>query len=162
MSVQCFSHVGVCTSDLERSRRFYREVLGFVERSTVTVGAEVGQLIEIDSPSFTLRSVFLERDGFRIELMEMVDPGPVGSGERRPFNTCGLTHFAVRVDEIEPVIAQVQALGGTVLDNTRVGDPSIGVELMYVLDPDGVRVELIRLPGDPTQTPGEPIADESA
>jgi Glyoxalase/Bleomycin resistance protein/Dioxygenase superfamily len=43
-----FSHVGVCCSDLDRSTRFYADVLGFRELFTVELGAEVAATMEID------------------------------------------------------------------------------------------------------------------
>lgn len=159
MAVQFFSHVGICVSDLPRSRRFYRDGLGFAEMSQVTVGAEVGALIEVESDALTLQSVFLERDGSRIELMEFADPGPEGDGERGRFNTLGLTHMAFRTDDLAALTETIREHGGIVLDHTRVGQADMGVELIYVLDPDGVRIELIQLPGDPTVVPGEPIND---
>lgn len=158
MTVTFFSHLGICTSDLARSRAFYTGALGFTEVSGISVGPEVGALIELDTPDLALTSVFLERDGARIELMEFGHP-PHGDGHRRPFDTRGLTHLAVRTDDTAAVAAEVVALGGTVLEHTRVGDPEVGVELLYVLDPDGVRIELIQVPGDPTLPPGEPLED---
>lgn len=157
MAIQHFSHLGICVTDVKRSIAFYREVFGFVEVSKTAVGAEVGPLIELDCAELHLRSHFLERDGLRIELMQFDAPQPLGSRERGPFNTLGLTHLAFRVSAIEPVIAGVIEHGGTVIESTRVGRADMGVELIYVLDPDGNRIELILLPGDPTQAPGDPV-----
>lgn len=157
MSIQHFSHLGICVTSLHRSIAFYREVLGFVEVSKTAVGAEIGPLIELHSADLQLRSHFMERDSMRIELMEFDAPRPLGDGERSPFNTLGLTHLAIRVAATGPVLASVAQHGGTVLEQTRVGQADIGVELIYILDPDGVRIELIQLPGDPMQAPGEPV-----
>jgi catechol 2,3-dioxygenase-like lactoylglutathione lyase family enzyme len=38
MAVRRFSHLGLCVADLERSLRFYRDGLGFRERSSLDVG----------------------------------------------------------------------------------------------------------------------------
>lgn len=157
MAVQHFSHLGICVTDLDCSIGFYREVFGFTEVSKTAVGAEVGRLIELDYAELQLRSHFMERDGLRIELMQFDAPKPLGDRERGCFNTLGMTHLAFRVAGLYPVIASVIAHGGTVLEQTRVGQADIGVELIYVLDPDGNRIELILLPGDPTQAPGDPV-----
>ena len=42
------SHVGICVSDLERSRRFYVETLGFEEQFSHRVGTEFERLMEVD------------------------------------------------------------------------------------------------------------------
>lgn len=160
MTVQHFSHVGICVRNLKNAIAFYREVLGFVEVSKTSVGAEVGPLVEIDAPDLRLHSHFLERDHMRLELMEFEAPEPRGTGERGPFNHLGLTHLAIRVTEIGDILDKVLDYGGSVLEHTLVGQEDMGVELIYILDPDGVRIELIRLPGDPTMAPGEPVMVE--
>jgi lactoylglutathione lyase len=155
MSVQYFSHVGICVSDLERSIRFYRDVLGFELLSRVTVGKEIAPLIELDGVE--LHSRFLERDGSRIELLYYVSPTARGPFGRRPMNQVGLTHLAIRVDDVESLARRIEAAGGKVWMDTRVGDPAAGVELVYATDPDGTRIELIQVPGDPAAPPGEPL-----
>lgn len=157
MAIQHFSHLGICVSSLDRSIAFYTQVLGFVEVSRTSVGAEIGPLIELDSEDIQLRSHFLERDHMRLELMEFDAPAPSGNGERGAFNRLGLTHLAVRVSSTGDVLGKVAEYHGAVLEHTRVGQADIGVELIYVTDPDGVRIELIQLPGDPSLAPGEPV-----
>lgn len=157
MTVQNFSHLGMCVSSLDRSIAFYREVLGFIEVSKTIVGPEIGPLIEMDEQDLQLHSHFLERDNMRLELMEFSAPRPTGDSERGPFNRLGLTHLAVRVSELGDILDKVPEYGGKVLDHTLVGQKDIGVELIYVTDPDGVRIELIKLPGDPALAPGEPV-----
>ena len=136
---------------------FYTQVLGFVEVSRTLVGAEIGPLIELDADDIQLRSHFLERDHMRLELMEFDAPAAVGNGERGGFNKLGLTHLAVRVSATNEALARVTEYHGVVLEHTRVGQADMGVELIYVTDPDGVRIELIQLPGDPSMAPGEPV-----
>ncbi len=157
MSIQHFSHLGICVSSLERSIAFYTRVLGFVEVSSTAVGAEVGPLIEVEAPEIRLRSHFLERDRMRIELMEFDAPPPLGNGDRGDFNRLGLTHLALRVSHLDEALARVAEWHGEVLEHTRVGQAGMGVELIYITDPDGVRIELIQLPGDPSMAPGEPV-----
>lgn len=157
MAIQHFSHLGICVSSLDRSISFYTQVLGFVEVSRAIVGPEVGPLIEMDEADLQLRSHFLERDHMRIELMEFDAPQPSGDGQRGAFNRLGLTHLAVRVSSVAEALELVPQYHGVILENTRVGQADMGVELIYITDPDGVRIELIQLPGDPSVAPGEPV-----
>lgn len=158
MAIQHFSHLGICVSSLNRSIAFYTQVLGFIEVSRTSVGTEIGPLIELDADDIQLRSHFLERDNMRLELMEFDAPAPSGNGERGDFNRLGLTHLAVRVSDVNEALAKVAEYHGTVLEHTRVGQADIGVELIYMTDPDGVRIELIQLPGDPSMAPGDPVS----
>ena len=141
-----FSHIGICVSDLERSLRFYCEGLGFEPAESHTVGAEFGRLMEVDDVA--LQSRFVRRGGVSIELLHFDSPGHTGEPVRRPMNQLGLTHLSVRVDDVDAVAAVIESLGGTVLPDTRTTFGSSNeLDFVYCTDPDGVRVELMRLPG---------------
>jgi glyoxylase I family protein len=64
---------------------------------------------------------------------------------RRPVNQLGLTHLNFRVDDVDAVAARLRDLGGTVLEHTRT---TFGPEMdfLYCTDPDGTRIELMKLP----------------
>jgi lactoylglutathione lyase len=142
-----FSHLGICVSDLERSLHFYCEALNFVPAESHAVGNEFGALMELDG--VVLRSQFVRRDGVAIELLHFASPGAVGAPLRRPMNQLGLTHLSVRVDDVDAVAATVERLGGTVVAGSRttfdVGGTSL--DFVYCTDPDGVRIELMNIPG---------------
>ncbi|MCA9506371.1 MAG: VOC family protein [Myxococcota bacterium] len=152
MTFQYVMHVGVCVRDLERSLRFYRDGLGFAE-----VG--VGRL-EIEGeptatmlglPDLELHAIYLERDGVRIELLHYPRPGTVGPAEARPMNQPGLTHFAMRVTDLDEAIERIRDFGGHLVEGSRVHNPVYAAHLTYVTDPDGTRIELIETPKDPTR-----------
>jgi lactoylglutathione lyase len=141
------SHVGVCVSDLERSLRFYCEGLGFELAASHQVGEEFAALMEV--PGVRLESRMITRDGVTVELLGFTEPGTTGDGGRRPMNQLGLTHFSLRVDDVEAVAAAIVALGGSVVGGTRTTFELGGAALdfVYCTDPDGVRIELMHLPG---------------
>jgi len=142
-----FSHLGLCVSDLERSVRFYCEGLGFELVQSHTVGQEFARLMEVED--VVLQSRFVRRDGVSIELLHFDSPGHHGEQVRRPMNELGLTHLSLRVDDVDAVAATIDALGGTVLAQTRTtfGAGAGVLDFVYCTDPDGVRIELMRLPG---------------
>ncbi len=138
-----FSHVGVCCSDLERSTRFYVDALGFREVFTMDLGDEVSATME---QSGRFRSRMLSRGDLRLELLHWVEPQAGGPTTRRPMTQLGITHLCFRVDDIEVAARRVEECGGSVHRSTRSELPNPGgpsVQLMYVTDPDGVRVELM-------------------
>ncbi|MGH9016845.1 MAG: VOC family protein [Acidimicrobiales bacterium] len=141
-----FSHLGICVSDLERSMRFYCEGLGFTTAEAHEVGAEFDRLMELDGVA--LRSQFVRREQMAIELLSFSSPGPVGERSRRSMNQFGLTHLSIRVDDVAAAAADLERLGGTVVDGTRTTFdlPSATLDFVYCTDPDGVRIELMRLP----------------
>jgi glyoxylase I family protein len=142
-----FSHVGVCVSDLERSTRFYCELLGFRELFTFDMGPEVEATMAV--PGCRFRSRMLARGDVRVELLEWAEPAvQPGDGEPRPMTRTGLTHLCFRVDDVDEVLAAAEAAGGRALRDTLsvlegAGRDGADVKLVYALDPDGTRVELM-------------------
>jgi lactoylglutathione lyase len=155
VGVDYFAHVGICVSDLERSRRFYRDVLGFKEVAELRIGGAPTDTL-LGLPGMELHALWLDRDGRRIELLHYPQPGAVGPAEPRPMNQRGLTHLALRVSDLDGVLAALRAAGGQVLESTRVANPEYRARLVFATDPDGTRIELVEAPGDPTLAPGDP------
>jgi glyoxylase I family protein len=144
MAIQGFSHVGVCCSDLERSTRFYTEVLGFAELFTTEMGDEVAPTMERDGIRFVSR--MLRRDDLRLELLQWLTLEPQGDGQRRPMTMLGVTHLCFRVDDIDDLVDAAERYGGAVHRATLSVLPGVAVDggdlkLMYLTDPDGVRIE---------------------
>lgn len=144
-------HVGLCVADLERSRRFYRDGLGFAEAGGLEVAGEPTATMLGLEGDLELHAVYLERDGFRIELLHYPRPGHVGPAEARPMNQLGLTHFAIRVADLDQAIAEIERHGGALIEGTRIRNDEYGSDLCYVTDPDGVRLELVQVEVDPTR-----------
>jgi len=156
VAIQRIAYVGLCVADLERAQRFYRDGLGFEELTRLeAAGSASARILQV--PGADVQAVFLERDGMRIELLHFVKPGAIDGPSPRPMNLPGLTHFAVRVDDIDQTIAALSAAGGTLLEDTRVDTPAVRSRAAIVLDPDGTRLELIEAPGDPAAPMGVPV-----
>jgi lactoylglutathione lyase len=140
------SHLGLCVSDLDRSLRFYCDGLGFTRgggfdlESTPANGLD--RALEVDGPA-RLRSQWISHGALQIELLAFAAPSSGGTPSAHR-NQRGLTHLAFTVDDVDAAAARLVEHGGTRLDTTR-SNP--GVELVFVADPDGTRVELMGTPG---------------
>lgn len=147
MSGITVSHVGLCVADLDRALRFYCQGLGFELVQSHTVGEEFGRLMELEGVA--LRSRFVRRDGVSIELLHFDAPGHVGEPVRRPMNRLGLTHLSLLVDDLEATARTVVEFGGAVVHETRTTFETANgtLDFVYCTDPDGVRIELMQLPG---------------
>ncbi len=138
------SHIGICTSDLERSLRFYTEALGFtLERSIDEIGAPFDQLTEL--PGIPCRVHYVKSGGATIELIGYPNGDASGSRERRPMNQLGFTHMTLIVGDIDAVAAKVVQYGGQLHAQTRI-DSAFG-PIVFCTDPDGVRIELFQAAG---------------
>jgi catechol 2,3-dioxygenase-like lactoylglutathione lyase family enzyme len=134
------NHVGICVSDLERSRLFYQEVLGFELLREVDAPDEVTTKLADLAPPVGLKAVFLERDGFVLEVLYFAAAGANVPPRPRVMNDLGLTHISFSVDDVEVTVAKAVEHGGRVLENTQI-DIGFGNSIM-ICDPDGQRLEL--------------------
>ena len=88
-----FNHVGVCVTDLDRSRRFYQEVLQFRFWWELDAPDEgTSQLLEIPQP-VGLHAVYMVRDGLVLELLHFAQAG-TRAFRARVMNEPGLTHLS--------------------------------------------------------------------
>jgi catechol 2,3-dioxygenase-like lactoylglutathione lyase family enzyme len=140
------SHLGICVSNLERSLRFYCDGLGFEKSETFRVGNEYGPSLEVEG-EVVLTSHFVRRGALALELLAYRSPRVFGAPSQRR-NQLGFTHLSFVVADLEAAARHLVECGGTILPETRAGsgDPS-AVQVLFLADPDGVRIELIRYPG---------------
>ena len=132
-----FNHLGHCVADLERSRRFYEELLEFEFLREITPPDDPSnKLLQLKNP-MGMTACYLKRDGFILELLHFAGDGAKALPPReRAMNEPGLTHISVSVD-IEDICARISKYGGEVLEDTNIG---FGV---FVRDPDGQLIELL-------------------
>ena len=153
MAILRLTHIGICVADLEQSVRFYRDLLGFNVRSDLQVQGEPTDTL-LRLPDVDLHAVYVERDGTRIELLHYVSPGAVGEGEARSMNQRGLSHLALRVDDLAATVQTLRAAGVRILDETRIDVPAFSTAAVFVCDPDGTLIELLQSPADLQAPPG--------
>lgn len=132
-----FNHLGHCVTDLQRSRRFYEELLEFeFLREIQPPDDPSNKLLRLKNP-MGMTACYLKRDGFILELLHYAGEGTKALPAReRPMNEPGLTHISVSVD-IDDICSRIGDYGGEVLEDTNIG---FGV---FVHDPDGQLIELL-------------------
>ncbi len=125
MKVHELGHLVLYVRDLERSRRFYRDVLGFAELPSGPV-------------PFPAAAFSSGRTHHELLLIEVgADAAPIPPGRR-----VGLYHVGLKVgttdDELRDALATLRAN-----DVTIVGASDHGVtHSLYIEDPDGNELEL--------------------
>jgi catechol 2,3-dioxygenase-like lactoylglutathione lyase family enzyme len=139
------SHLGICVARLERSLRFYCDGLGFEKAETYAVGNEYRAGLEAEG-EVDLVSQFVRKDALALELLAWRSPGAAGRPSTRR-NELGFTHLSFVVADVDAAARHLVSCGGTLLSATRTGrgDPK-AVQIVFVADPDGVRVELMSTP----------------
>jgi len=132
-----FNHVGQCVTDLERSKRFYCELLGFVPDREINPPDKLSAQLLGLTPPLAMTASYLVRDGLVLELLHFAAPGRTEPYRPRAMNHPGLTHISLSVEDLDGVLARVGDYGGEVLADSNIGS---GV---FVRDPDGQLVELL-------------------
>lgn len=129
-----YSHIGLCVTDLDRSRRFYEEVFGFRSAFELrTEGPETPKLLRLEAP-LTLDAVYLWLDGLLLELLAF---DRTDRTSPRVMNEPGLTHLSLFVNDLDATIDAVGHHGGRVRTDTNIG------VAVFVEDPDGQAIEVI-------------------
>ena len=130
------NHVGLCVSDAAASRRFYENVFGFTHRNTLKVEDEPAARLLRVSPPVGLTAIYLELEGFVLELLHF-DRAGNDPARPRSFTEPGLTHLSFGTADIGATCELVEAHGGQVLEDTRLATA------VLVRDPDGQLLELL-------------------
>jgi len=98
MTEMVFNHVGLCVTDLERSRRFYEQALGFRFWWELDAPEEgTSTLLRLPSP-VGLHAVYLVHGGLVLELLHYGGGAP--AHHRRAMNEPGLTHLSLSVRDM--------------------------------------------------------------
>jgi lactoylglutathione lyase len=138
-------HTGLQVESLDRSLRFYRDVLGFEVVFQWNPQAEyIGTLVGY--PDVDLHAAILRMPGCDVflELLEYqnVERHAVDTRTANP----GTAHIAFFVDDLDALFADLVSKGvGTVSEPvTPTIGPNRGGRAVYMFDPDGIRVEFIQ------------------
>jgi len=149
MTVSRIHHAGVTVADVERSLRFYRDLLGMrVIEDVRLTRPEVAALLGTDELDLRLVNVDTG-DGRILELLEYARP----AGHRVDYTSRdpGSGHIALAVKGLDAIAAGIEAAGGSVISRHPVAAADTeGIfahaRLLYVRDPDGMILELVELP----------------
>jgi len=124
MEIKELGHVVLYVHEVERSRRFYRDVLGWRE-----IGGAFGGRAAAFSSGRTHHELLLIEVG--------PDAAPIPAGPR-----VGIYHFGLKVgesdDELREALATCQASGVRIVGSS---DHTV-THSLYILDPDGNEIEL--------------------
>jgi glyoxylase I family protein len=120
-----FHHISIGAKDLDKSRRFYSEGLGFTER--FSWGKEPKRTILMDTG-----------DGNYFELSQ--------GGPNHPHSEGVLRHLALRVDDCKAALERAREAGAEVTvearDVTLTSDPPLQIRIAFFKGPDGELIEL--------------------
>lgn len=136
------THVAVHVSDMERSIRFYRDVLGW--RQIFDVEADLKALEKTLGPNARCRSVGGRIGQLGVELVQ-ANYGPATP----PAHGLGLEILSLQVADAQKNYERLQALGVPICNPPMEVEGINGVKcrICIALDPDGQRIEFVEYDG---------------
>lgn len=138
-------HTGFQVADLERSVAFYRDILGFEIVFAWNPQADYIREL-VGYPDADIHAAILRLPGSDVflELLEYrnVERAPIDTRTANP----GTAHIAFFVDDLDVLYADLTARGVRSVSApvTPTIGPNEGGRAVYMIDPDGIRVELIQ------------------
>jgi lactoylglutathione lyase len=132
-----YNHTGQVVTDLERSKRFYQEVLGFKLWYEITPPDDATAKLSGLTPPLGVTASYLVLDGLVLELLHYSAPGAIAPFRPRTMNEPGLTHLSFSVDDVRGTAEKATDHGGQVIEESDVG------AAIFIRDPDGQLVELL-------------------
>jgi catechol 2,3-dioxygenase-like lactoylglutathione lyase family enzyme len=147
--IRAVDHINIVVSDLERSVRFYTELLGFRKtREAYLEGEWIDRIVGLRGVKARAAFIVAPAGEPRMELLAYTAPVGGAFPDNSRANTIGLRHIALRVDDMAATVARLRAAGVNVFsDPVRVPAGVVQHDagektLVYFLDPDGVILEL--------------------
>lgn len=139
-------HYGFTVSEVERSVRFYRDVLGLklVRISDRVNIPSYDTLLGYRDVRLRIAVLTHPVDEFVLELVQYVNP----PGRPREMENyfLGASHVAYEVDDVDALHAKLQAAGHRAINPPTdvIRDGRCVARAMYALDPDGISIEIFQ------------------
>ena len=144
-------HANIVVADMDRSVAFYARLGMSQSLDTIISGTWIANLTGLGGRELKARVVFMETggSGARLELIQYITPASQGIAGSSSPNSLGLRHFALVVDDIQKTYRELVEAGVSFFSEPQevTGNPEVAArigrkQLVYLLDPDGVIVEL--------------------
>ena len=134
-------NVLIVVDDLKAAIAFFAELGLELEGEATVEGPQVDRLVGLDGVRSDIASMRTPDGHGRIELDKFHTPSAVRAApEDTPVNTLGIRRIMFAVDDIEDVLARLQAHGAELVGEVTQYEDSY--RLCYVRGPEGIMVAL--------------------
>lgn len=124
-------HVGISVRDMEESIEWYQTNIGFFVVNDEYI------------PSLHTRIVFLEKDGFQLELFQHDNPKPLPADEQMPnsaLQTIGTKHLAFSTQDMAALKRSFKGNNVKIVHERLKGTDQV----MFIQDCNGILIEFIQ------------------
>ena len=141
MTIQRMDNVAIVVEDLDVAIAFFTELGMELEGEATVEGRSVDRLVGLEGVRTDITMMRTPDGHGRLELTKYHTPAAVGAEpENPPPNTLGLHRVMFAVEDIEDVLARLQAHGAELVGELEQYENSY--RLCYVRGPEGIIVAL--------------------
>ncbi len=133
-------HVGIVVEDLADAVAFFVELGLDLEGEAPVEGDWVGRIVGLEGVQAQIAMLKTPDGHGRLELTQFHSPSAVGGERQAPANALGIRHVTFAVDDIDTVVARLEARGGELIG--ELGRYRDSYRLCYLRGPQGIIVEL--------------------
>jgi catechol 2,3-dioxygenase-like lactoylglutathione lyase family enzyme len=135
------AHTGITTSDLDRSIRFFRDVLGMpVTEPALYDDPVMGKITGV--PEAAIRIAYVDLPGHKLELLQYLTPLQRRHSDLRPCDS-GHLHLSLSVEGIDEVAGRMSQAGFKLAGPIQQVEDAGGFRVIYTYGFDGLVIELM-------------------
>jgi catechol 2,3-dioxygenase-like lactoylglutathione lyase family enzyme len=140
MRIRRIDHIGIIVNDLDAAKEFFVD-FGLVVHGEVGLeGALLERLLGLDEVKTSLVMMGPPDGEANIELIKFHRPAGGQVPEHAAVNALGIRHIAFLVEDIEAIVAKLQAKGAEPFSAVQRYEDSY--KLCYVRGPEGIILDL--------------------
>lgn len=141
--ITAIRHIGLVVNDLEKSLKFWCEVMGFTQlRQIDETGPYIDSMLGLKDVHVTTVKLSAP-DGNLLELLFFHSHPDKIRWEGRPYST-GLTHIALTVDNLQETCNRLEKIGVSFLSKPQ-RSPDGSVNVIYATGLEGLFLELVEV-----------------
>ena len=140
MTLLRMDNVGIVVDDLKAAIAFFVELGLELEGETTVEGRWVDRIVGLDGVRSDIAMLRTPDGHSRLELSKFHTPPATTAEPNAPVNTLGMGRIMFAVDDIEDVLARLQAHGAELVGEVVQYEDSY--RLCYVRGPEGIIVAL--------------------
>jgi catechol 2,3-dioxygenase-like lactoylglutathione lyase family enzyme len=140
MTIQRMDHVGIVFDDLAAAKTFFLELGLTVQGEGQAEGDWVDRVVGLEGIEVEFAMMETPDGHSRLELIKFHAPSGPGGDQNAPANTPGIRHLTFAVDDIDAVVARLQARGAELVGDVENYEDIY--RLCYIRGPEGIIVEL--------------------